>query len=332
MKNRAIGDSILGLSSISYIKSIFSNAKVVYAVPKIAWPLYKEVDTDANEIIPVSFKTPLQWLLVFIKLKKRKFNLIIELHQGGRTAKFFKLFSFLTRTSYFYHNHHLKKGSFIPDQGMPKAYIQRDLDGLWPVARKILGKSSGYLPSYLDYAPKLTVKNSIKRSIPAIVLGVSASREEKIWPLTFFAKLSKLLLERNKNIEILIPFSASKFEQDMQREMTAYSLPSQVILKKVLLDKLPRFVDRASLYIGNDTGLKHLCVALGMKSCTFFGPSDHPLEWHPYDTKNHPFFHPDKDLEGNLFLGECDLKRASFLEQLRPEDVFSKLNYFLEKL
>ena len=305
---------------------------MIYAIPQIAWPLYKDVDTGADEIIPVSFKTPFKWLAVFIKLKKRKFDLIIELHQGGRTAKFFKVFSFLTKTPYFYHNHHKKKGSFIPDQGISKAYIQRDLDGVWPIGRKILGKSSGFLPSYLDYPPRLILKEIIPRSIPAIVLGVSASREEKIWPLSFFAKLCKLLLERNKKIQILIPFSASKFEQDMHREMTGYSLPSQVVQQKVLLDKLPRFVGGASLYIGNDTGPKHLCAALGMKSCTFFGPDDHPLEWHPYDTDKHPFFHPDKNLKGNLFDGECDIKKKSFLAQLRPEDVFSKLNFLLEEL
>ena len=320
------------MSSISYTKSIFPNAKVVYAVPKIAWSLYKEVKTDADEIIPISFKNPLEWLDVFFKLKKRKFDLIIELHQSGRTAKFFKIFSFITRTPYFYHNHHQKQGTFIPDQGMPKAYIQRDLDGIWPIGRKILGKSSGFLPSYLDYPPYMLLKNNTSEIHPAIVLGVSASREEKIWPLSFFAKLCKLLLERNKKMRILIPFSASQFEQDMQRKMEEYYLPSQVILKKVLLDKLPRFFEGAFLYIGNDTGPKHLCTALGMKSCTFFGPDDHPLEWHPYATDKHPFFHPDKTLKGNLFSGEFDLNKTSFLEQLRPEDVFSKLNYLLEYL
>ena len=118
----------------------------------------------------------------------------------------------------------------------------------------------------------------------------------------------------------------------MHRQMTQYSLPSQIILQEVLLDKLPEFVADASLYIGNDTGPKHLCTALGMKSCTFFGPNDHPLEWHPYNTKDHPFFHPDKNLKGNLFTGEYDLDKTSFLGQLRPEEVFSKLNYLLEKL
>ena len=51
----------------------------------------------------------------------------------------------------------------------------------------------------------------------------------------------------------------------------------------------------ANVYIGNDTGLKHLAIALGLKTYTFFGPEP-PNEWHPYDQNSHPFFYIE-DLE-----------------------------------
>jgi heptosyltransferase-2 len=48
-----------------------------------------------------------------------------------------------------------------------------------------------------------------------------------------------------------------------------------------LIVSLAKELSKASMYIGNDTGLKHICIALGVKTYTFFGPEP-PLEWHPY--------------------------------------------------
>jgi heptosyltransferase-2 len=42
-------------------------------------------------------------------------------------------------------------------------------------------------------------------------------------------------------------------------------------------------------YVGNDSGPKHLAVAVGIPTFTFFGPED-PVEWHPYDRALHPVF------------------------------------------
>ena len=50
-KNRAMGDSLMGLSTVSYLKSIFPKAKVSYATPAWVAPLYDKVQTEVDEII-----------------------------------------------------------------------------------------------------------------------------------------------------------------------------------------------------------------------------------------------------------------------------------------
>ena len=52
-----MGDSIMGLSTVSYLKSIFPKAKVSYATPAWVAPLYDKVQTDADEILPVDLKS-----------------------------------------------------------------------------------------------------------------------------------------------------------------------------------------------------------------------------------------------------------------------------------
>ena len=82
-------------------------------------------------------------------------------------------------------------------------------------------------------------------------------------------------------------------------------------------------------YVGNDSGPKHLAVAVGVPTFTFFGPED-PGEWHPYPRAAHPvFFRPGLDCrrEDNgrwCGLEECNLQGAArhrCMEELDPLDV-----------
>ena len=319
VKNRAIGDSILGLSSISYLKDIFPDVRIIYGVPSFLYPLYREVDTDADLLIP--------WSANFFKLKRLKIGAVIELQQRKRTARFLKFYSFLTGTPYFYHNHHLKEGDFVPDQGKLKPIIQRDLDGVW-AAVKALGQVSGEgPPHYLKYSPprmKLKLPKTPQSNL--IILGVQASRSAKIWPLSHFARLCKLLVAKDKNLKIVIPLDDAEEGLAIGRLLQGMSLPPQVSYPVVLLDKLPECIAGASLFLGNDSALKHLAAALGVKTCTIFGiDKSHPTEWHPYDTSKHSFFHFDKSLPGNLFQEDFDPQEGAFLQKLSADFVFSHL-------
>lgn len=336
---RSLGDSILGLSSVSYLKKVFPKAKVVYGIYDWVYPLYENTITEADALFPLSFKTPSSWWRHLKFLRMEKFDLIIELHQRGSSRKFFNISPMFVKTPYFYHNHHLKKGGFVLDQGVVKASIQRDLDGLWPVYRQFMGDWDSEKfsttekgpPHYLDFPPRLELQgfqahNDEKRSQgqTTIVLGVAARESDKVWPLKYFNDLCRLLIAKNKDSRIVIPLSNTPFHSGMYEKLQSYALPPQVTFSHVPLNKLPEFLYGASLYIGNDTGDKHLCAALGMRTYTIFNNQD-PEEWHPYELKNHRFFHRNKNLEGNLFTGEFDPGKGSFLEQLKPEDVFSQL-------
>ena len=135
VKNRAMGDSIMGLSTLQWLKEAYPKTKIVYGLPSWIIPLYEKVETAADEYLNVDLKSLRDWYRLFRELKKLKIDHIHELHLAGRTNKFFKFFSKLTGTKYTFHNHHLKSGTDVHDQGVIKSLIQRDLDG----ARSFLG-------------------------------------------------------------------------------------------------------------------------------------------------------------------------------------------------
>ena len=309
VKNRAIGDSLIGLASVNYVKSALPGAVVDYAVPSGVAPLYENLETAADNIVPLETGSLPDFIGLAGRLRGR-YDVIIELSQAGRTGLFFRIFSACSRTHYYFHNHHKKTGAFIQDQGVVKPIVQRDLDGVYSALKHFLGKDMR-APVFTDFAPKVSLKGPApERNARKIVLGLAAAREEKCWPAGHYRELCRLLTGHYPDFGFLIPLSPSKADQALKAEIQALAFQNAKIVEVPLSD-LPAAVGEAGAYIGNDTGLKHLCAALGMKSFTFFGPED-PLEWHPYDRCIHPL----------VFAKEEGL---SNLREISPRFVFDRL-------
>lgn len=277
VKNRAMGDSIMTLSTLHYLKDIMPETKILYGVPKWIAPLYENVETHADEIIPLDFSSLTHWWEMKKLLGSHKIDTVLELFQSGRTAKFFKLWSRLGGPRYVAHNHHTSHGP-VHDQGKIKSNIQRDLDAAWT----FFGKGT-QPPHFLGYPPKVKVHSNTPKD-NTIILGVVATRPTKMWPLENYGKLTHLLSDQGK--EIIIPLGPGDNEIE---NIIAPLVSENTKFIKASLDKLPLELAGCERYIGNDTGLKHICVALGIPTFTLFGPEP-PTEWHPYDPILHPYY------------------------------------------
>jgi len=324
VKNRALGDSIMGLSSAQYLKHLYPESNIIYAIPQWIAPLYSESRTAADKIYPLKLSSLKDILTLFMDIKNLKIDHIHEMHQSGRGAKIFKWIALILGIRYTAHNHHLKKGTEVVDQGLIKPLIQRDLDGVY----SFLG--AGEKPNYLDYAPKIMPANERKQS-PIIIMGVVATRKTKMWPLENYLLLARLIHEKFSNYQVIIPISKSAEDNKIKVELTLLGLPQNVSILEWSLQELPVHFQEASFYIGNDTGLKHLAVAVGIKSFTFFGPEP-ANEWHPYDPILHPYFYLEElacrtRIHHYCGLSVCDLQKENMqcLTHFKPEFIFSKI-------
>jgi len=285
VKNRALGDSIMGLGAVQYAKELFLNSNIIYGVPKWVAPLYENVQTRADEVLPIELNGLKDWYGLWKILKNKKIDAIHEMHQSGRGAKFFKFYSLLNNIPYTFHNHHLKTKTKILDQGVYKSLIQRDLDGLYSFFAH-----SNRIPNFLNYCPEMSCVAKIKKE-DLIVFGVVATRETKMWPLAYFYELAKIIKTKHSEYKIIIPLSSSELDLKIQYELESLGILKYAKFIKVPLSDLPKEMGKGRFYVGNDTGLKHLAVALGLKTWTFFGPEP-PKEWHPY-SKAHEYFFKD---------------------------------------
>ena len=228
VKNRAMGDAVMGLSTVSYTRKLYPDAHIIYGVPAWVSPLFVNTQNDADEILPIKLKTILDYIYLFITLRKKNISLIFEMHQAGRTHKFFSLYSLLSFRSclYFFHNHHLKNGTKVLDQGVIKSVIQRDLDG----AYSFLEKRENPVPHFIDYCPDLKTKSSSQNIENQIILGIVATRNTKKWDLVRYVELMKLIEKYYINNEkgcpkFIIPLSSSSEDEALKNELNAIAPP-----------------------------------------------------------------------------------------------------------
>lgn len=326
VKNRALGDSVMGLSSLQYLKSIYPKANIIYAVPQWVAPLYKNTTIAADEVYPLSIHSIQDIFKLFFYLKKKKVDHIHEMHQTGRGQKVFKFLSIILGISYSAHNHHIKVKTGVRDQGIIKPLIQRDLDGVY----SFLGQQD-FVPNYINFSPKIAMINRhIKKK--RVILGVVATRKTKMWPLEYYLKLAKMIIESYSAVEVVIPLAKSADDQKIKLELERIGLFAGLSIVQIPLDELVKYFSESSFYVGNDTGLKHIAVATEIKTFTLFGPEP-ANEWHPYDDKQHPYFYRENlscRTRNHHYCGlsECDLEKQDSMQCLNfftPEIVFKEI-------
>jgi heptosyltransferase-2 len=156
-----------------------------------------------------------------------------------------------------------------------------------------------------------------------------------MWPLLNYVNLARLIAQKYPHYKIVIPLSKSQTDQAMKTNLLKEGLPENISIVEWSLGSLASNFTQADLYIGNDTGLKHLAVSVGVKTYTFFGPE--PVnEWHPYKQDEHPYFYLE-----NLVcrtrkyhycgLSICDLSEGNMqcLKSFTPDIVFNQIEHEL---
>ncbi len=115
-------------------------------------------------------------------------------------------------------------------------------------------------------------------------MGVSASRPAKRWPLARYFQLASQLKGKARVGVVYDSPDAfggdTYFRNELAKVATLYPTPD--------LPSLMALLPQARCYVGSDSGVKHLAIALGVRTLTLFGPES-VGEWHCYDPKIHPY-------------------------------------------
>ncbi len=313
IKLRSLGDTILMTASLLEGMRCFPHAQIHVCVTSEWAPLLENFPgiqriwachRGKNKIVRAY-----RLIRLAFQLRKEKYDCVINLHASSSSAQLAVATGAPLRSIHFHGHRDVNRYStqVIPGKGVLKPIIERDLDAVRALGVSMTTGGPSQLAFYKTEPEEEDAQRFMMQQglvAPVLSLGLGASRGTKIWP--YYAQLAfewcrdhhgtvLALVGRNDQIvkqRFLLDLEALFVQFDVN------AMERRVIQKKiVLLEEAPirqvaSILSKTTLWVGNDSGLKHLAVAVQIPTLTFFGP-EHPFEWHPYSQDQHFYFFID---------------------------------------
>lgn len=333
IKRRALGDTVLMTATVELLKSHIPDAEITVLVPAV----YAEIFLHNPNVAQVWSFEERGFLRLLWRIRRAHFCAVFDLHSHGK-------------------NHYLTKYSGAPiAQSQVQNEEAKTAYGLRPNAlewdalflRKFFPAISGPVQPKLYFRPEeLERAREFWRSrgmVPerTIFLGLGASRATKRWPPEHFARFAELVRDR---LDLTVAIVAGDLEQEalfsarvlnylrvkgFRPQHGPKDTGGLVFHSGASVREVAALLATCRAYVGNDSGPKHLALAAGVPTLTFFGPED-PMEWHPYSSPRHQILFEEKlacRTEDNgrwCGIQQCIVERHRCMAELRPEDAFAR--------
>ncbi len=326
-----MGDAILLIPSLKALRRKFYKAHISIICSKANIEILRNCPY-IDETVVVEFTklmSPVYLLKVINKLRKDKFDLVIDFEQWFRISALISLFSFTkerigfkTKGQY----KHLLFTKTIPHI-KDKHEVECFFDLLGPLGIQASDKNLELWPVESNMKETEAILRSMKLNSDFIVLHIEVppNAKQRQWPIENFAELGNELMKKY-NFEILI---ISTQKGRYQADKLNYFLEKKAhLLVDVSLLTLYVLLSKAKLVITNNTGFMHLAASSNTKVVAFHG-STSPIKWGPWG-KNHISIKSDLPCSPCLYLGfEYGCKTNRCMREIKPEQVLYQIDTFL---
>lgn len=282
----ALGDLIMATSTIRAVRENYPDAKITMLANSIMNQLLPEgfiIDEyiflkKSGRRVDESF---LKQLLLIAQIRKRKFDLVINLKwKSERAALITYLSGAKIRAGYKedgffnFHTHSITH----PVGGYHEVYRNMDIV-------KVIGVKSGdgnpiiFIPDEdKKFAEDFFTSNSLTRN-RTICIHPGASKTNRAWLPERYIELSKKLIEKF-NVQVLVTWGTSEFELAGN---IVNSIGDNAILSPPTnsIAQLGAIIRKCGLFISVCTGPMNVANAVNTPIVALLGSTD-PLDWSPF--------------------------------------------------
>jgi ADP-heptose:LPS heptosyltransferase len=298
IKLRALGDTVLMSSAIRALHEQVPAAEIHALVPARWAAVLDGLPGLARtwEFAPTGggLARTAAALEAASRLRFENFDAVVNLHASPTSAWIARWVDAPVRSIHFHGHTDANRFSNveIPGKGTLKPILERDLDAVRALGLTIAVPPATRIALHeeeREHARHWLRVHGLRQ--PLLALGLGASRPTKTWPTSRFAALAKEWAARTGGsaLALAAPNETSllrAFEADVLS--TSDSKLSALTHSPPTVRELAALLSEAAIFAGNDSGPKHVAVAVGTPTVTVFGP-EHPFEWHPYDPERHQF-------------------------------------------
>ena len=307
IKLRSLGDTVLMTAPLAELQRAYPDAEIHVAVHTPWAPLLKShpaVDKIWNYDRHIETTSRAKALArLALQLRKERYDAVLNFHASPSSSTLAFATGAKVRSVHFHGHADRNRYStvIVAGKGELKPIIERDMDAV-----RALGIQcpTGLLPKI--YLTEEELESAERRNqelgltSPVLAIGIGASRPTKSWPVDRFSAVAvSWCRETQGSVICFISHDENDLARDFQKGVDdaltqqfrdlaeRAKLRARISCEMGLpLRSLAASLANASLFLGNDSGPKHMAVALGTPSVTLFGPED-PFEWHPYPRENH---------------------------------------------
>lgn len=290
---KSLGDAVLFTPTIANFKQACPEARLAVVVDEACASVLAG-NTDIDEIIVwPSSNRPDRFLSFALRLVRRRFDLATDFHGGPRGA-LATLFSCAKYRVGWQEGGH----SFVYNLRVPRAReVLKTTSVIHTVAKNLAQLATLGVP-IVSTATRLFVGSNERRSLeaklraagidgckPILLVHVGATKKRKEYPAERLARVLNSYMKEGT----MQPVMLGSMDDLPRWELIRESLSDEAreclasLVGKIGISEVKALCEKATVFVGPDSGLMHIADALGTSCVALFGKTELRL-WHPWQT------------------------------------------------
>ncbi len=326
----AMGDVLLTTPALRALRTSFPGSRLEMLVTRPGREILAG-NTDVDETILLDKSSWRPQVEIIGTVRGKHFELVIDFLCNPRTAVITRLSGAPNRLGYgiglrrLAYNIIKPRDEFADGKKVVKYAAEVNLDMVRYIGVSASDTTLRFTPTgeAFKVADEFIRLNGLEGK-DIVAFSPSGSWPAKTWQVEKFARLADLMASTG-NVKTLILWGPG--EKGLAQRMSSLMKTTSHVAPNTSVAEVGALIGRSALLVSNDSGLKHIAVALGTPTVTVYGPTN-PKTWNPAL----PIHRAVSAQVGCLSCdrNECDDMRC--MNELSPEDVFSVAREMLVSL
>jgi heptosyltransferase-3 len=282
---RSIGDTVLATPSLHALRRFLPGARIDVLLEDWVAPLL-EGSEEVDRVLTVRRKSQSSRLRVARQLRAEGYDVAYNLHGGSTAALLMRASGATHRVGYAdyayasLHNHAAPPSSQL--WGREKTHSAEQQLALlgWtgvPVTDRPASRLVVTSAAADTVARRLDEEAKLSTGQPFALIHPAAAFDTKTWAAANFARVVEHLAARGLPVIAV----AAHGEEKVFDEVRAHSRAPLAGFNDLSLPELTALAARASIFVGNDSGVAHIAAAVGTPQVVVFGSSN-VAHWRPW--------------------------------------------------
>lgn len=284
-----IGDVVFTTPAIRAIRRHYPDASLTYLVERAAAPVVAH-NPHLDEVIvaerPRGLRRLAYDLRLAARLRRARFDLVIDFHGGPRSAWLARATGARTRVGYAVPGRgwiYTTRVPWVPSLVPPRHSVLNQWDLLTPlgIAAADPARDGVEMVHGADADARVTERlraAGVPAKASLIVMHVSAGNPFRRWPAASFAGVAATLAAADPHRYVVVTSGPSEAGAAAQvaaqaRQQAAAAADRIVRSSELDLDELHALTARAALYIGGDSGPLHIAATTNVPIVALLGPT-----------------------------------------------------------